>query len=146
MWSKTYTSFHHGITPEQLWKLYANVSKWHLWDDDIEFACIDGEFTSGKALYIKPKNGARVKIDLLKVEENKFYRDLTHLPFSKMYGEHWFERTAEGTKITVKITTTGMLSSLWMRVAGKTIFKNLPGHINKQIELIRKSEKNLSVA
>jgi len=44
MWEKSYSTTVKGITPEEIWKIWSDMSIRHHWDDDTEWAKMDGPF------------------------------------------------------------------------------------------------------
>ncbi len=133
MWSKTHTTVTTEVTKEQLWKLFANVNEWHHWDDEIEYARMDGRFEKGNVFFLKPKKGPKVKIELIEVVENKKFVDLTRFPLAKMYGEHTFEETSEGLKISTTMKVEGPLGFLWKKIVAEGIANGLPEETLHQI-------------
>jgi hypothetical protein len=133
MWKRTYSTVTREITKEQLWGLFADVNSWHKWDNNIEFAKINGRFISGNHFMLRPKGGPTVKIELVETIENSKYIDVTRFPFAKMYDEHLFENTAEGVRITNTIWVTGILSFLWVRLVAQKIANDAPADMQKQI-------------
>ncbi|WP_259069109.1 SRPBCC family protein [Mucilaginibacter sp. X4EP1] len=138
MWKRTYSTVTTEVTKEQLWKLFADVNNWQIWDTNIEFAKIDGKFEAGNHFMLRPKGGPTVKIDLTETIENNKYIDVTHFPLAKMYDEHLFEDTPEGTKITNTIWVTGLLSFIWIKLVVQKIVDDTPADMQKQIAAAKK--------
>jgi hypothetical protein len=55
-----------------------------------------------------------------------------------MYGEHWYEDTPAGLKVTVRMTMTGLLSALWNKLVMKDIVSRLEEDIHIQIATAQK--------
>ena len=55
-----------------------------------------------------------------------------------MYGEHWYEETPQGLKITVTMTNTGILSALWNQIVMKDIVSRLADDQKALIEAAKK--------
>ncbi len=138
MWSKSHSIVTNEVTKEQLWKLFSDVNNWHAWDNGIEFARIEGKFEAGNYFTLRPKGGPTVKIKLIKTIENQHFTDLTVFPLAKMYGEHTFEETSEGLKITTTMKVKGMLSFLWIKLVAKNIADGLPVEMPEQIKAAAK--------
>jgi hypothetical protein len=138
MWSKSHSIVTNEVTKEQLWKLFSDVNNWHTWDNEIEFAKMEGKFEAGNYFTLRPKGGPTVKIKLIKTIENQQFTDLTVFPLAKMYGEHTFEETSEGLKITTTMTMKGMLSFLWVKLVAKDIVEGLPVEMPEQIKAAAK--------
>ncbi len=133
MWSKSYSVVTKDVTKEQMWSLVTDVNHWHTWDKGIEFANLEGEFQEGSHFVLKPKGGPKVRIQLIEVVQDRKFVDFTKFPLAKMYGEHTFEETQEGLKITVTMKVEGLLSALWVKLVAGDIVKNLPEDTAAQI-------------
>lgn len=134
MWTKSHSVVTKEVTKEQIWKLTTGINNWKNWDDTVEYSELLGEFKVGNYFILKPKGGPKVKIKLLEIIEHKKFTDLTIFPLAKMYGEHTYEETSEGLKITVTMTVKGILSFLWVSLVAKGIVDHLPADIANQIE------------
>jgi hypothetical protein len=134
MWTRSHSVITKAVTKEQLWKLFSNVNQWHTWDTGIEFARMEGEFREGNHFLLRPKGGPNVKIQLVKTVQNKQFTDLTRFPLAKMYGDHRFEETQDGLRITTTMTVTGLLKPLWVKLVAKKITDALPVEMEQQIK------------
>jgi len=138
MWTRTYSVTTKKVTKEQIWKLVADVNNWHTWDNSIEFAKLEGRFEKGNYFTLRPKGGPNVKIKLIETVENKKFTDLTKFPLAKMYGEHLFEETSEGLKVSCTISVKGLLGFLWVKIVAKKIVESLPTDVQNQINAASK--------
>ena len=134
MWEKTYTTTTKKVSAAQMWRLFADVNHWHEWDEAIEYAALEGDFRSGNHFMMKVKNGPKVKIPLIATEENRSFTDLTRFPLARMTGEHRFEETREGLKITTTMRVTGLLGFLWRKIVAQGIVDSLPAETERQID------------
>lgn len=132
MWTRSHTIITKEASKEQLWKLFADVNNWHSWDEGIEFAKMEGRFEKGNHFILKPKGGPKVKIELIEATENKSFTDLTRFPLAKMFGNHRFEETPEGLKVTTTMTVTGPLGFLWRKLVAQDIVNSLPQEMVQQ--------------
>ena len=135
MWSKSYSIVTQQATKEQMWQLFANVNNWHSWDEGIEYAQMEGDFEKGNHFILKPKGAPKVKIELVEIVKNRKFTDLTRFPLAKMWGEHTFEDTKEGLKITTTMTVKGVLSFLWVKLVAKDIVNGLPSEMETQVKV-----------
>jgi hypothetical protein len=133
MWTQSHTIVTKKATREQMWKLFANVNAWNTWDEGIEYAKMDGRFEKGNFFTLKPKGGPKVKIQLVEAIENSTFTDLTKFPLAKMYGEHVFEDTDEGVKITTTMKVEGPLGFLWRKIVAQNIADALPAEMEQQV-------------
>lgn len=133
MWTRSYSVLTNKVNGQQLWQLFSDVNNWHTWDDGVEFASIEGKFEQGNHFVLKPKGGPKVKIELVETEPARKFTDLTRFPLAKMLGEHVFEETSEGLRMTTTMTVKGPLSFLWVKLVAADIVKGLPADMEAQI-------------
>jgi hypothetical protein len=133
MWTRSYSVTTDKVNGQQLWQLFADVNNWHTWDDGVEFASIEGKFEQGNHFILKPKGGPKVKIELVETIPARKFTDLTRFPLAKMWGEHLFEETPEGLRMTTTMTVKGPLSFLWVKLVAADIVKGLPADMEAQI-------------
>lgn len=134
MWSKSYSILTKEVTKEQMWKLFADVNNWHTWDTGTEFAKLEGRFEKGNHFLFKPKGGPELKIAIVEAIENKKFTDFTKFPLAKMYGEHIFEDTPDGLKISTTMKVHGILGFLWVKLVAQKIVQELPNDMQDQIK------------
>jgi polyketide cyclase/dehydrase/lipid transport protein len=133
MWSKTHSIVTKEVTREQLWKLYSDIDNWHTWDSGVESARLEGKFEVGSYFQLKPKGGPKVRIQLVEIIPNRKFVDMTRFPLAKMYGEHTFEDTTEGVRMTITMKVEGILAGLWRRIVAQGIVDKLPGEMAHQV-------------
>jgi len=138
MWTKSHSITTKEATKEQMWKLFTDINNWHVWNNEIEFAKLDGKFEAGNHYIIQPKNGRIVKVELLEVVDNKHCLELGAFPLAKMYYDHILEETSSGLKITSTITMKGLLSFLWIQLVVRKIAATMPAHVHEQIKVASK--------
>ena len=134
MWSKTYSKTVVGLTVEQVWKVWADVNQWHKWQDDIEYAKLDGEFKKGNVIQFRPKGGPNIRLEITEVVQNSSFTDLTRFPLAKMYDLH--ELIDHGDKLEIRSTirVEGLLSFLWRKLVAENIVNGLEEQTNKLIK------------
>ncbi len=138
MWTRLYSIVTKEVTKEQMWTLFADVNNWHTWDEGIEFAKMEGKFEKGSHFLLKPKGGPKLNIKLIETIENVRFVDCTKFPLAKMYGEHQFEETPQGLKITTTMKVEGLLAFLWIKLVAKGIVDGLPNEMQSQIKTASK--------
>jgi hypothetical protein len=138
MWTKSHTLVTREVTKEQLWKLFSDVDHWHTWDAGVEYARLEGKFEAGSYFILKPKKGPKVRIQLVETIANKKFVDCTAFPLAKMYGEHTYEETPEGVRMTTTMTVVGPLSFLWRRIVAQDIADGLPTEMVEQVKAAKK--------
>jgi hypothetical protein len=138
MWTKSYSIVTKEATKEQMWKLFTDINNWHIWNNEIEFAKLEGKFEAGNYYLIQPKNGRTVKVKLIEVIENKHCLELGEFQLAKMYYDHMLEETPNGLKLTSTITMNGLLSFLWVQLVVKKIAATMGSHVQEQIKVASK--------
>lgn len=133
MWTGSHSIVTNEVTKEQMWKLFADVNNWPNWDKGVEFASMDGKFEKGNYFMFQPKGGPKIKIEIIEATENKSFTDLTRFPLARMYGEHTFEETPNGLKLTTTMKVVGVLGFLWRKIVAQKIVDTLPEDMQQQI-------------
>lgn len=125
MWSKTYSSKVTGVSAAEVWKIWADVDRWHEWQADIEFARLDGAFAKGGTFRLKPKGGPNVKIEILRCDENRNFTDLTRFPLARMVGSHDMIEHADGLELKTTISVEGPLGFVWRKIVAQGVADSL---------------------
>ena len=55
VWSKSYSKKIEGLAASQVWRVWTDINQWHTWQDDIEYAKLDGEFKQAACSTLNPK-------------------------------------------------------------------------------------------
>lgn len=138
MWSKSYSVITNEVTARQMWKLFADINNWPAWDKGVELAQLEGKFEKGNHFMFRPKGGPLLKIGIFEAIENQKFVDCTTFPLAKMYGEHTFEETPDGLKLTITMKVEGILGFVWRRIVAKKIVAGLPNDMQVQIKAAAK--------
>ena len=125
MWKKTYSTRVRGLDAAKVWKAWTDVDAWHTWQNDIDFAKLEGPFVAGTTFILKPKGGPEVRIRLTKVEANKYFADLTQFPLARMVGEHEFVRHGDELEIKTTISVDGWLGFVWRKLVAEGVANGL---------------------
>jgi len=134
MWIKSHSITSKEVTKEQMWALFSDVNNWAAWDKGVAFAELNGRFEKGNHFMFQPKGGPKLKIGIVEATENKSFTDFTKFPLAKMYGQHTFEDTANGLKITTTMKVEGILGFLWRKIVAEKIVAALPAEMEHQIK------------
>lgn len=121
MWTKSYSKTVENLNATQVWTVWTDVNQWHTWQDDIEYAKLNGEFKNGSVIHFKPKGGPNIKLELTKVKPDSVFVDLTRFPLARMYDFH--ELIDHGNKLEIKSTIQieGPLSFLWRKLVAENV-------------------------
>ena len=99
MWSRSYSTTVEGLDASRLWDVWTDVNQWHTWQDDLEYARLDGAFTKGNVCHFRPRE-VRASAQLIEVIPNTVFVDLTRFPLARMYDSH--ELVDHGDKVEIR--------------------------------------------
>ncbi|MDR3260622.1 MAG: hypothetical protein LBT78_02165 [Tannerella sp.] len=134
MWT-TETVWKASVEREQIWKLWSDVRNWNVWDKDVEFSELFGNFESGTKGIMKPVGGPKIRFVMIECKNLQSFTDRSLLPLCKMDFIHKMTETKNGLEITHKVVMTGFLSFLFSKIMGKNMAKGLPLAVKKLVEL-----------
>jgi hypothetical protein len=137
MWT-TEVSRKTTATKEQIWKLWADVSNWNVWDKGVETSELFGQLQKGTKGILKPTDGPKAKFFISELTELKSFTSRSFLPLCKMDFIHTLTETKEGLEITHKIIIKGFMTFLFSKVIGNKIKIGLPIAVEKLVELAEK--------
>jgi len=137
MWSRSYSKTVEGLSASQVWNVWTDVNQWHTWQDDIEYAKLDGEFKKGNTFRFKPKGGPNIKIELTETKLDSIFVDLTRFPLARMYDSH--ELIEHGNKLEIKTTIRieGALSFLWRKLVAENVADGMKEQTERLVERAR---------
>jgi hypothetical protein len=138
MWT-TEVSRKTTATKEQIWKFWADVSNWNIWDKEVETSELFGQFQIGSKGILKPAGGPKTKFEMTECTNFKSFTDRSVLPLCKMDFIHTITDTKDGHLITHKVIMTGFMTFLFSKVIGSKIKVGLPIAVEKLIELAEKN-------
>ena len=133
MWTQSYSKTVSGLSAAQVWKVWSDVDRWHVWQDDIEYARMNGPFETGGSFRFKPKGGPNLTLELSDVQPNASFVDITRFPLARMVDSH--ELIARGDALEIKTTVRmeGPLAFLWRKLVGEDVVKSLPAQTESLI-------------
>lgn len=136
-WIKTHSKVYQGITKEQVWKTWTDLSTWNKWNPGIDWAKIEMPFEVGNYFVLKPKNMRNpVKIQIIEVVKNHKFVDKTTFLLANMFGEHLCQEVEGGVKLTTKMTMTGFLSFLWIWLVGNKVAAKMEQQMDQMVAYI----------
>lgn len=106
-------------SPKAIFALWADIDHWADYDDGIEWAKLTDEFKVGGHYTIKPKGGPKVKADIMVVQPNQRFVDISRLMGAKLKFDHMLTQHADVTVIDITMTVSGPLAWLWAKILGK---------------------------
>lgn len=143
MWIQSYSKIYQGVKKEAIWKAWADVQNWPKWDKELEYCQADEKFmfAEGNHFILKPLDGPKVKITLSEVDINKKFTDFCRFLGATMYDYHELEETSEGLLIKSKITVTGWLSFLWVKLVAKKVADSVPEQMDILVNYARNNHE-----
>lgn len=133
MWSRTYSKTVRKLEASRVWKVWSDVNRWHFWQDDIDYARLEGEFVTGGRLRFKPRGGPALTLELTDVRAPSTFTDVTRFPLARMIDSHELVASADGLEIRTTIRMEGALAFLWRRMVGEDVARSLPQQTEKLI-------------
>ncbi|MES3003531.1 MAG: hypothetical protein V4787_22755 [Pseudomonadota bacterium] len=133
MWTRSYSKTVKGLSAAQVWQVWSDVDRWHLWQGDIEYARMNGAFETGGSFKFKPKGGPDLTLELSEVRPGSLFIDVTRFPLARMVDSH--ELIERGSELEIKTTVTmqGPLAFLWRKLVGEDVVKSLPAQTDSLI-------------
>lgn len=137
MWEKSYSVTAPDIEPIQIWKIWSDIPIRPKWDDDTEWATIDGSFRKDAIFFMKIKNGPKLKMKITECIPNQSFTDSYQFFLAKLDVTHFMEKTNEGLRLTTTVKITGPLRWIWQKLVVENIVASLPHQTNLLINLAR---------
>ena len=136
-WSKSYSQMVENVDIENIWKVWVDINNWNTWQNDIDYAKLEGDFKVGNTFILKPKGVSEVTIELIEVIPNKSFTDLTKFPLAKMYGKHEFIQHGNKLEIKTTMSVDGYLGFIWRKIVAEDVANGMEEQTNN---LIKKSK------
>jgi len=104
-WTHTTSS---AATPEQVWSLYADVSRWLDWDSGLVDVTLAGDFAPGSTGTLTVDGQPPLAYVLTVVEEHRRFTDVTEIPgVATLTFDHVIAPTGSGSSITHLVRIDG---------------------------------------
>ena len=126
-----------NLAKSQIWKVWEDINRWHLWDTDIEYARMTQPFQSGSSFVLKPKGGPKVKITLAQVELGTSFTDMASFPLATMYSIHTLRETSGGLEIAHTVRVEGALGFLWWKLVAGKVAAGMEEQTNRMVQRAR---------
>lgn len=137
MWSRSYSKRVSGLDVDKVWQVWTDIDQWHQWQSNIEYAKLDGEFKVGNHFLLKPKGAPKVNIEILAVETNTIFTDLTRFPLARMYGSHEFFVHGDELEIKTTMSIEGWLAFVWRKLVAEGVANAMEEQTDHLIERAR---------
>jgi hypothetical protein len=104
-WTHTTSS---SATPDQVWPLYAQVSRWLDWDAGLVDVTLQGDFAVGSSGTLTVEGQPPLTYVLTAVDEHRRFTDVTEIPgVATLTFDHLIEATDAGSSITHTVRIEG---------------------------------------
>mgnify|MGYP001233536046 CR=1 FL=1 len=129
-----------GITRiESVWSLYADVSKWKLWDKSVKDVQITGEFEVGASGFMEMPDGTKLPFTITNCEINKSFTSESKLgPVTVVFG-HLLEKKDDIVTIIHTIQISGS-DEKQMEGMGRGITANIPDSMCQLLSISKNNE------
>lgn len=117
--------------PDRIWELWSRPETWREWDDEVEWARLDGPFAEGTPGELKPKGGPRVRFTLRSVEVGRGFSDRAHLPLTSLD----FIHELAGGCLVHRVEMRGLLTPLFRRVIGIKVERGLRASMTRLVRM-----------
>lgn len=95
-------------SPETIWSLFSDVANWPQWNAGTEWAKIDGPFTLGAEITMKPPQQDAVNLRIVELQKNKLFIDEARFDDIVIRTKHQVEQTDTGhTRIIYRTEISG---------------------------------------
>jgi hypothetical protein len=120
-----------------IWELWADPQRWGDWNPAIVTSCIDGPFAAGSRARIRFRGRPAMRFVITAVEPERRFVDETRLPGARMGHEHRIDAAARVTLVRHRIYFDGPLASVWGRLMGRRIRRDLQTFLRNEARLVR---------
>ena len=121
---------------EKVWKYYADINKWYIWEEDLKDIKLNGEFKTGSKGIMKLENMPPLEYILTSVKENKEFWDRTDIPLGSI---HFGHEIFEEDKNSVSIKHTVRLESSIINEENIEFLKGIFSDVPHSMMLLKKS-------
>lgn len=121
---------------EKVWKYYADINKWYIWEEDLKDIKLNGEFKTGSKGIMKLENIPPLEYVLTSVKENKEFWDKTDIPLGSI---HFGHEIFEEDKNSVSIKHTVRLESSIINEENIEFLRGIFSDVPHSMMLLKKS-------
>jgi uncharacterized protein YndB with AHSA1/START domain len=126
MWSNE-ASVQTSASPEQIWRLWADVESWPDWNDEIERIELIGDFESGSRILMTPFGEEQVELVIAELDEPEMFVDEVDLGDVVVRTTHSARRLGPGrTRVTYRMEITGAAADVVGPEIGPQISGDFP--------------------
>lgn len=122
---------------EMAYRLWTDVSHWQQWDQEIEWARLDGSFVVGAMGTIQFRDLGAVRFRVAYVEKNRRFSIVVKKFLTTIACTCEITQSSDKkVQLTERIIVGGMLAPIYKRFWGKNLQKSLPQALRCLTELL----------
>lgn len=122
--------------PAAFFERWADMATWPEWNQDTEWARLDGPFATGSTGTLKPKGGPKVKFTIASLVPGREFVDVSHLVGARLTFDHQVEEREDGCELRVSVTMAGPLARLWAKLLGGGFRKTVQPDLDRLVALV----------
>ncbi len=100
---------------------WADMATWPQWNQDTEWARLDGPFVQGATGTLKPRGGPAVPFVVERLVPGRSFVDVSSLLGARLVFDHAVSEHGGRTQVDVVVTLGGPLAFAWRLILGKGI-------------------------
>lgn len=128
-------SLETAATPEKIWQIWTDVSKWNQWDTGLQSAEMSEKFALNATGITTSLEGRKSKFRVVAFEEGRSYTFKTSLPLGGLYVKRYLETKNGKTVFTHYVRFSGVLGGLFAKKLGPKFRAMLPDVLQKINEI-----------
>jgi Polyketide cyclase / dehydrase and lipid transport len=115
-------------SPKSIWHVWTTVSDWHIWDNGLRSAKLDGTsaFRLGTTGTLVSLNGTKSAFSVTAFEGGTSYTFTTALPLAALHVRRTLEQTQNTTRFTHEVWFDGLFGGIFAALLGKNFMHLLP--------------------
>jgi uncharacterized protein YndB with AHSA1/START domain len=134
MWT-TEHSVETSATPEQIWRLWADVPGWPAWNGDVERIELDGSFAAGSRIVMTPVGDEPIELRIAEAVEPERFVDEADLGEIVVRTIHFVEPIGDGhARVTYRMEITGPTANTLGPEIGPQISSDFPQTMSALVE------------
>lgn len=129
-------------SPDKIWSVWTNVSKWKNWDTGLKDASIKREFGLGARGIIISLEGRKSKFKVVEYEEGKSYTYKTKLPLGSLYVKRYLRTENDLTTFTHEVWFKGLTGGIFAKAFGQKFREMLPDVLSNIKKIVEEDDRN----
>ena len=121
-----------------VWQILQDVSNWPTWDNALEYASINGSFTTGTVGKLKFKDTPELAMKLTLVKPQELFISDIEIFFARTVSSHLVVESNGKTTVTFTTEIKGILAFFWTYIIGSDVKKKVP---IEMLQLVKKAEE-----